>query len=98
MFEDDASFKRKDNFVCFQFFRQLRNRYGNRKIIYTDGSRWYKDDACKWLRLKHHVYDTGLKNLMERFVQQIRDRTECFDDSFFHVGNTIATSSMFGIG
>ena len=68
-------------FVCYQFFRQLRNRYGSRKIIYTDGTRWY-DDACKWLRLKHHVYDTGLKNLMERFVQQIKDRTECFDDHF----------------
>jgi putative transposase len=67
--------------VCYQFFRQLRNRYGSRKNIYTDGARWY-DDACKWLRLKHHVYDTGLKNLMERFVQQIKDRTECFDDHF----------------
>jgi putative transposase len=42
------------------------------------------NDACKWLRLKHHVDDTGLKNLMERFVlvQQIKDRTERFDDHF----------------
>ncbi|HEX6028162.1 MAG TPA: DDE-type integrase/transposase/recombinase [Nitrososphaeraceae archaeon] len=32
-------------FVCYQFLRQLRNRYG-RKAIYTDGARWY-DDACK---------------------------------------------------
>jgi hypothetical protein len=23
-----------------------------------------------------------MKNLMERFVQQIKDRTECFDDHF----------------
>jgi putative transposase len=68
-------------FVCYQFFRQLRNRYGSRKPIYTDGARWY-NDACKWLRLKHQIYDTGLKNLMERFVQQIKDRTECFDDHF----------------
>ncbi len=67
-------------FVCYQFLRQLRNRYG-RKAIYTDGARWY-DDACKWLRLKHQIYDAGLKNLMERFVQQIKDRTECFDDHF----------------
>jgi hypothetical protein len=29
------------------------------------------NDACKWLRFKHYVYDTRLKNLMEeRFVQQ----------------------------
>lgn len=30
-----------------------------------------------------YVYDTRLKNLMERFVQQIKDRTECFDDDHF---------------
>lgn len=39
-------------------------------------------DACKWLRLKHIVYGTELKNIMERFIQQIKDRTECFDDHF----------------
>ena len=40
------------------------------------------NDACKWLRLNHQVYGSELKNLMERFVQQIKDRTECFDDHF----------------
>ncbi|HEX7031619.1 MAG TPA: hypothetical protein VF172_01330, partial [Nitrososphaera sp.] len=36
-----------------------------------------------WLRLKHRVYGTELKNLMERFIQHIKDdRTECFDDHF----------------
>jgi putative transposase len=67
-------------FVCYQFFKQLRNRYG-RKPILTDGASWY-NDACKWLRLPHQVYGTELKNLMERFIQQIKDRTECFDDHF----------------
>jgi putative transposase len=28
-------------FVCYQFFKQLRNRYG-RKPIFTDGAKWYK--------------------------------------------------------
>ena len=68
-------------FVCYQFFRQLRNRYGSTKPIFTDGARWY-NDACKWLGLKHEVYGNRLKNLIERFVQQIKDRTECFDDHF----------------
>jgi putative transposase len=67
-------------FVCYHFFKQLRHRYG-RKPIFTDGARWY-DDACKWLRLQHHVYGTELKNLMERFIQYLKDRTECFDDYF----------------
>jgi putative transposase len=72
--------KDKTIFVCYQFFKQLRRKYG-RKLIYTDGARWY-NTACKWLRLKHIVYETGMKNLMERFIQQIKDRTECFDDHF----------------
>ncbi len=67
-------------FVCYQFFKQLRNRYG-RKPIFTDGAQWY-NNACRWLRLRHTVYDTKLKNIMERFIQQIKDRRECFDDHF----------------
>jgi putative transposase len=43
--------------------------------------RWY-NDACKWLRLKHHVYGTNLKDLMERYIQKIKDITECFDNHF----------------
>jgi putative transposase len=67
-------------FVCYRFFKHLRHRYG-RKLVYTDGARWY-NDACRWLRLRHIIYGTEMKNLMERFVQQIKDRTECFDDHF----------------
>jgi putative transposase len=80
-----TSLKRKNHFRLLSIFQTAEEyRYGiSRKAIYTDGARWY-NDACKWLRLKHYVYDddNGLKNLMERFVQQIKDRTECFDDHF----------------
>lgn len=55
-------------------------------------------DACKWLRLKHIVYGTELKNIMERFIQQIKDRTECFDDHFPCVKDGCNMQSMFGIG
>jgi putative transposase len=60
-------------FVCYQFFKELRKRFG-RKPIFADGARWYKD-ACKWLRLKQQVYAT-------EFIQKIKDRSECFDDHF----------------
>jgi putative transposase len=74
-------YKERTIFVCYQFFKHLRSKYG-RKPVYTDGAHWY-DAACKWLRLKHIVYETAMmKNLMERFIQQIKDRTECFDDHF----------------
>ena len=77
-----TSFKRKNYFyLCYKFFKQIREKYGGKKPIYTDGAQWYID-ACKWLRLKHIVYGTELKNIMERFIQQIKDRTECFDDHF----------------
>src|SRR5437763_17084397 len=67
-------------FICYQFFKQIRTKFGG-KPIYTDGAHWYTD-ACRWLRLKHIFYGTQLKNIMERFIQQIKDRTECFDDHF----------------
>ena len=67
-------------FVCYRFFKLLLNRYG-RKPIFTDGAQWY-NEACRWLRLDHRVYGTELKNLMERFIRHIKDRTECFDDHF----------------
>jgi len=70
-------------FICYWFFKQLRDRYGRKKPIFTDGALWYNNDACRWLlRLKHIVYGTELKNIMERFMQYLKDRTECFDDHF----------------
>ena len=73
---DDASFMRKDYYFCMLSILetgQLRNRDMVVEKPFTQRwcSRWY-DDACKWLRLKHQIYDTELKNLMERFVQQIK--------------------------
>jgi hypothetical protein len=38
---------------------------------------------ARWLRIKHIVYDDNYyKNIMERAIQYIKDRTECFDDYF----------------
>ena len=77
---NDALSRERTLFVCYQFFKKLRGRYG-RKPIFTDGAPWY-NEVCRWLRLQHRVYGTELKNLMERFIQNIKDRTECFDDNF----------------
>ncbi|HXG07080.1 MAG TPA: hypothetical protein VNI77_07125 [Nitrososphaera sp.] len=55
---------------------------------HTDGARCYNNEACSgWLRLRHYVYGTELKkkkkkNLMMRFIQNVNDSTECFDDHF----------------
>jgi putative transposase len=68
-------------FVCYQFFKQIRTKFGNKLIIFIEGAQWYTD-ACRWLRFKHFIYGTQLKNIMERFIQHIKDRIECFDDNF----------------
>jgi hypothetical protein len=68
--DNSSVIKRKNHlFVCYQFLKQLRSKYG-RKPVCTDGAHWYDDDdACKWLRLKHFVYEIEMKkNLMERFL------------------------------
>ena len=58
--------------------------------IYTDGAGWYAD-ACRWAGVEHVVYGHPLKNLMERMVQYVKDRTEAFDD-LFPVGKRRFTS------
>src|SRR5690606_15731211 len=78
--------------VCYHFFKQLRRMYG-RKPIFTDGARWY-NEACRWLRLRHYVYGTELKNLMERFIQQVKDRTQNVSTTISHVERWVAIGSM----
>ena len=89
--------KERTIFICYHFFKQLRTRYGNRKPIHTDGAHWY-NDACKWLRLKHHVYGAELKNVMERFIQKIKDRTQNVLMTIFHVDQKVVIDSMLPIG
>jgi putative transposase len=67
--------REKTLLVCYRFFKQLQIRYGRKPPIFTDGARWY-NDACRWLRLQHRVYGTELKNMMERFIQDIKDKTQ----------------------
>ena len=66
--------------VAELFLQSLIDRYG-RHPVYSDGANWYPD-ACRSLGLEHHIYDYLRGNLMERFVQYVKDRTECFDDYF----------------
>jgi putative transposase len=68
-------------FVCYRFFKQLRDRYGSRKIVFTDGALWY-NDACKWLMRLNILFMALNLNIMERFMQYLKDRTEWFDYHF----------------
>ena len=72
---------RNRNILTAELFLQgLIDRYG-RHPVHSDGASWYPD-ACRSLGLEHQVYDAVRGNLMERFVQYVKDRTEGFDDYF----------------
>jgi hypothetical protein len=35
------------------------------------------------VKIETSIYGNELKNKIERFIQKIKDRTECFDDDHF---------------
>src|SRR5579884_2798995 len=82
-------------FVCYHFFKQLRNRYG-RKLILTDGALWY-DQACRWLRLSHKVYNIEMKNRWKDSSNISRTGQNVLMTTF-HAENQIATDSMSRTG
>lgn len=66
--------------IAEQFIKSLVRRYGKCNIS-TDGDTWYPQ-ACKFLKLKHHVHSFYEKSIIERTIQYVKDRTESFDDYF----------------
>ncbi len=48
----------------------------------TDGGTWYPPQACKFLKVDHHLHSPHEKSVMGRTIQHIRDRTEGFGDYF----------------
>jgi putative transposase len=67
--------------VAEQFLKHLVIKYGKHKVS-SDGSTWYPSQACKFLKLKHHIHSSFEKSVIERTVQYFKDRTESFDDYF----------------
>jgi transposase-like protein len=63
--------KERTLLVCYNFIKRLKRLYGNKYTIYTDGAHYYYNQTCKWLRIKHIVYDSNGKNIMERAIQYI---------------------------
>ena len=75
----DISFDRT-MLVAERFISSLINRYGKHPIS-TDGGTWYPQ-ACRFLKVNHHIHSTLEKSLIERTMQYIKDRTEGFDYYF----------------
>jgi putative transposase len=67
--------------VAERFIASLINRHGKHPVS-TDGGTWYPQ-ACKFLKLEHHLHSSFGKSVIERTMQYLKDRTESFDD-YFH--------------
>ena len=73
--------KERNMLLAEQFISSLVKIHGQHPVS-TDGGTWYPQ-ACKFLRLPHHhIHSTYEKSIIERTMQYIKDRTECFDDYF----------------
>ena len=66
--------------IAERFLKDLVKRYGKHAVS-TDGGTWYPQ-SCKFLKLEHHLHSLYEKNIMERTIQYLKDRTEGFDDYF----------------
>ena len=72
--------KERNMFVAERFMSGLVTVHGNHPVS-TDGGTWYPQ-ACRFLKLRHHIHSPFEKSLVERTMQYIKDRTESFDDYF----------------
>ncbi len=68
-------------FIAERFISGLVKIYGKQPISTDGGGTWYPQ-ACRFLKLKHHVHSPLEKSLIERTIQYIKNRTESFDDYF----------------
>ena len=68
--------------VAEQFIQKLATEYGKHPV-YTDGRGTWYPQACKFLKLEHHLHSSFEKSIIERTIQYVKDRTECFDDYYF---------------
>jgi putative transposase len=67
--------------IAERFISDLAKVHGKHPAS-TDGGTWYPQ-ACRYLKLRHHhIHSSWEKSLIERTIQYVKDRTECFDDYF----------------
>jgi putative transposase len=72
--------KERNMFVVERFLSHIIKEYGEHPVS-TDGGTWYPQ-ACKFLKLNHHIHSPFEKSIIERTMQYKKDRTENFDDYF----------------
>jgi putative transposase len=61
--------------VTEHFLSDIVDKYGEFPVSTADGGTWYPQ-ACKFLKLKHHLHSFLEKSIIERTMEYIKDRTE----------------------
>jgi len=74
--------KERNMLIAEQSISKLVKTYGPHPVS-TDGGTWYPSQACRFLKLNHHLHSFYQKSIIERTIQYIKDRTECFVTIFF---------------
>jgi putative transposase len=62
-------------FVAEHFLSDIVDEYDEFPVSTADGVTWYPQ-ACKFLKLKHHLHSFLEKSIIERTMEYIKDRTE----------------------
>ena len=73
--------KERNMFVAERFLSGLVKVHGKHPVSTDGGGTWYPQ-ACRFLKLKHHIHSPYEKSIIGRTMQYIKDRTESFDDYF----------------
>jgi putative transposase len=77
--EDVLSISKERNMLIAERFLSSIVQDHGKNIVSTDGGTWYPQ-AFSFLKLDHHIHNSFEKNIVERTIQYIKDRTEGFDD------------------
>jgi putative transposase len=72
--------KGRNMFVAGRFLSAIVEKYEEHPVS-TDCGIWYPQ-ACRFLKLQHHIHSSYEKSVIVRTMQYIKDRTESFDDCF----------------
>ena len=72
--------RHRNMLVAESFLKSLIKLYG-KHVVYSDGGSWYPE-ACNSLGLKHILHSPFEKSVIERSMEYVKDRTECFDDYY----------------
>jgi len=65
--------KERNMFVAERYLSSLVKVHGKHPVS-TDRGTWYPQ-ACRFLKVKHHLHSPLEKSLIERKIQYIKDRT-----------------------